>query len=289
MKRLTILFCVVFILSAGCATAPNYREMAKDSGGSAISYTQNTSPSRTDEALGIDDPSGSWSINRFPYSDILGLIIDGDIPSTIMRDSEAGTAASRDAGDTMTPGTNDSELPDVGAIKAWLDSYEKIGDFDLSNGDTKWINQWYFYSGEAIDNGVQVYIKYDSGDSRTELYEYTGDYTDADNDTYIIIGFAQADCSAGTACLVNLDTRVYRRDEHSITSTEIGKPYFVSGGAGYQSPTVQTESGDHTEIVCIAIGGDGVTGWVGGSGGSNTSVTGDYLICHVPGYMSVVP
>jgi hypothetical protein len=56
--------------------------------GSSMDYPQNTGPSRTDEAIGIDNPAGAWSINRFPYGDILGLIEDGDIPSGIARDTE---------------------------------------------------------------------------------------------------------------------------------------------------------------------------------------------------------
>ena len=61
--------------------------------GSAIDYTQNTSPATTDELLGIDNPTGSWAINRYPISDILDLIGDGTVAMTT---PALGTIASGD-------------------------------------------------------------------------------------------------------------------------------------------------------------------------------------------------
>jgi hypothetical protein len=78
MKKSTgLIIFILAILSASLCLA-----------GSSMDYPQNTGPSRTDEAIGIDNPAGAWSINRFPYGDILGLIEDGDIPSGIARDTE---------------------------------------------------------------------------------------------------------------------------------------------------------------------------------------------------------
>jgi len=44
-------------------------------GGSAINYTSNTSPVETDQFLGIDDPSGTWTIQRFPISNVWTSIL----------------------------------------------------------------------------------------------------------------------------------------------------------------------------------------------------------------------
>jgi hypothetical protein len=52
-------------------------------GSSIISYTLNSSPIDTDQLILIDDPSGSWSVNRVTIDDILSLIDDANIPDTI--------------------------------------------------------------------------------------------------------------------------------------------------------------------------------------------------------------
>ena len=73
MKKLILLFTLAAL--AGCATrGPDYYDMARESGGSAIAYPLKPSPATDDQVLGISSPSGIWSIQRFSISTILDLL-----------------------------------------------------------------------------------------------------------------------------------------------------------------------------------------------------------------------
>ena len=117
MKKALYSFLIIYAFCGCAVTGPTpstpkapdeYMEMSKDTEGAALSYPLNESPGTTDQVLGVANPTGAWEINRFPISSIGG---------------GTGTAKDRDAADAMTPGTNDSELPDVLAIYNWLISY----------------------------------------------------------------------------------------------------------------------------------------------------------------------
>ena len=63
MKKLLCLTTILFLLYA-----PNLFAA------SAITYTLNNSPALTDQVIGIDDPSGTWAINRFSLTKIGELL-----------------------------------------------------------------------------------------------------------------------------------------------------------------------------------------------------------------------
>ncbi len=95
MKKTYILVCLMIALVTGCAStgsdpvaSDKYMEMSKDTEAPATSYPQDASPDRDDEALAINNPDGTWNITRVPYSSILELLEDSDIPQSIARDSE---------------------------------------------------------------------------------------------------------------------------------------------------------------------------------------------------------
>ena len=56
-------------------------------GGAAIDYTSNTSPVETDQLLGIDDPAGTWAINRFPISNVWTSVFKGYADALYQPDS----------------------------------------------------------------------------------------------------------------------------------------------------------------------------------------------------------
>lgn len=75
----------------------------------AIDYDQNTSPSVSDELLGIDDPSGSWSVNRFPISDIFDLygLVTSKFDATEAPDADNDVDEGYEPGSLWVDVTND--------------------------------------------------------------------------------------------------------------------------------------------------------------------------------------
>jgi len=59
----------LFFMFTGCVTS----NTNNGAGASGISYPLNETPLSTDQVLGIDDPTGTWAINRFSFSDIMSL------------------------------------------------------------------------------------------------------------------------------------------------------------------------------------------------------------------------
>ena len=194
-----------------------------------------------------------------------------------------GTAATRDAEDSLTDG---SDLPDGAAIIDWYDSYyvsSRTGAFNLADGAIKLVQYINIVAGESINTGQQVYIKYDSGDSRTEAYLYNGDTADTDNDEFSIIGFATEDETAGDTLTIDLTRTMLMMRDDTITwdENDIGKMIAVgssNGGQGLLPDGDQSEAGDHNEAIGYFIAANGYS-----------SVTGDYALYFVPSYTAVVP
>jgi hypothetical protein len=210
---------------------------------------------------------------------------DHTLIPTALQPSDVGTAAARAAADTLDPSGNPNGLPDNAAIDAyataqgWGTGGLATGAFDLSDGEVQAVSYMTFVAGEDITTVVPCYFKYDSGDSRTEIYKYVGDTTDTNNDTYPVVGVNMAACTAGSACTLWVGSALLaRRDETSPASTDIGAALFTLGSAGSIGTTPQSTSGDHNELVAVYAGADGYD-----------SVTGDYVL-YVKGlYMNVVP
>ena len=77
MKRFIVIMLALFTL-ASCAGMQRQSDMdaAVDVGGSANSYTVNTTPSASaDYLLGINDFAGSWSVNRFNIANLMRPIV----------------------------------------------------------------------------------------------------------------------------------------------------------------------------------------------------------------------
>jgi hypothetical protein len=165
----------------------------------------------------------------------------------------------------------------------WVNS--KLITYDLSNEEQKLVRYGVWYAGENLFDGGQVYIKWVSGNTRPEVFQYAGDNTDTDNDTYALIGYAQSDCTSGDPCVIDVgECTLARRDGFSYINTDIGKPLFTLGGAGLQGTTAQAEAGDHNERVGYFIGADGSDAGYGFS-----TITGYYVLYRVPTAAVVVP
>jgi hypothetical protein len=156
---------------------------------------------------------------------------------------------------------------------------DSLGVFNLSDGGTKEISRISFIAGENITTSVPCSLRYDSGDSRTEIYKYVGDTTDTNNDTYPIVGVNMAACTTGNACTIFIGSCLLaRRDETTPASTDIGAALYTLGIAGGIGTIPQSTSGDHNEMVGVYAAANGYD-----------SVTGDYILYRVPTYMNVVP
>jgi hypothetical protein len=165
----------------------------------------------------------------------------------------------------------------------WVNS--KLITYDIANGEQKLVRYGVWYAGENLFDGGQVYIKWVSGNTRPEVFQYAGDTLDADNDTYVLLGYAQADCTSGDPCVIDVgESTLARRDAFSYINTDIGKPLFTLGGAGLQGTTPQAEAGDHNEMLGVFIGADGSD-----AGYGFATITGDYVLYKVPTARVVVP
>ena len=77
MKKFIVIILALFML-ASCAGMQRQSDMeiAVDVGGSANSYTVNTTPSASaDYLLGINDFAGSWTVNRFNIANLMRPIV----------------------------------------------------------------------------------------------------------------------------------------------------------------------------------------------------------------------
>jgi hypothetical protein len=172
---------------------------------------------------------------------------------------------------------------DYGSSGVWTNT--KAVTYDLSDTEQKRVRYAAWYAGENISDGFRVYIKWVSGNTRPEVFVYTADTTDGDNDTYPSIGEAIGDCTSGNPCVIDLhEVTVARRDDFPYVNTDIGKGLFTAGGAGFQTIVQQAEPGDHNEMVGIFLASDGDDAGCGFS-----SITGDYVLYWVIPYVNVVP
>jgi hypothetical protein len=172
---------------------------------------------------------------------------------------------------------------DYGSSGVWTNT--KAVTYDLSDGEQKRVRYTAWYAAENIFDGARVYIKWVAGNTRPEVFIYTADTTDTDNDTYPSMGETIGDCTSGNPCVIDLhECTLARRDGFSYVKTDIGKGLFTSGGAGYQGTTQQDEPGDHNEMVGIFLAATGSDAGFGFS-----SITGDYVLYWVIPYVNVVP
>lgn len=172
---------------------------------------------------------------------------------------------------------------DYGSSGVWVNS--KLVTYDLSDEDQKLVRYAVWYCAENLFDGGAVYLDWVAGNSRPEVFLYTGDTTDSYNDTYPIIGIAEADCTSGNPCVIDIGECILaRRDGFSYVNTDIGEDLVTAGGAGFQTITNQAESGDHNERVGFFIGANGSDAGYGFS-----TITGDYALYRVSTAQIVVP
>ena len=118
MKGLFRLFIILFLLMTSQANAA-----------SVITYTLNAAPALTDQLILIDDPAGSWAVNRVAVSSILSLLTDSYVPDVITVGAGSTVANSTLDADLqiyagITPAANVQSLlgaANYAAIRALLD------------------------------------------------------------------------------------------------------------------------------------------------------------------------
>jgi len=98
MKKLFVGFMIVFCISEFVYAEP------------AVDYDQNTTPALTDELIGIDDPAGSWAVNRYPISSIFGLysLVKNKVDATEAPDGDNDVDEGYSAGSIWVDVTNDN-------------------------------------------------------------------------------------------------------------------------------------------------------------------------------------
>jgi len=114
MKRLLVLISCLILLG-GCATTSKKTLTPEEAMsltalamGSAISYDLNSGPLGSDQLLGIDDPGGTWGINRFSIESIIGGGIGGKANSIVLtiasgvQDGGDDQAVLTDSGESFT-------------------------------------------------------------------------------------------------------------------------------------------------------------------------------------------
>jgi hypothetical protein len=176
-------------------------------------------------------------------------------------------------GADSVPSWDDSESAPktltLSVLKAWLDADRTVG-FVLPDGGWKYVQRMVFPAGEDISHGHPVYIKAPA--TATQVFEYTAGATDADNDTYPVIGIAVANCASGASCAVWVgDCLLMRRDEATPVSADIGKALYPLNSAGAIGLVPNTTTGAHVERVGFFVGVNGFD-----------SVTGDYILYRMP-------
>ncbi len=150
--------------------------------GTAITYTQNTTPATTDEMLGIDDPAGTWGINRFPLTNIRTLFHAAPTFTTSLTISGANanpTGAGMIVYDSTITGLSGGGL-------RWYDddSIRVIVDLETDPSDDDYVVA---YDADAdgfymkVDGGAGATAYDDIGDPDASgsiaMGAYTGTYT----------------------------------------------------------------------------------------------------------------
>ncbi|MBC2712058.1 MAG: hypothetical protein HGJ94_14060 [Desulfosarcina sp.] len=215
---------------------------------------------------GVFDSQFKVNQNNMVDGSALAEILDDDgsgsgLDADTVDGVELGSAANRDAEDSLTDGGN---LPDGAAVAAYITAGQTGTTSDLSDGGWKLVDFMTFYAGENITLGYEVYAKYDT--DRLKIYNYDADAADAD--TYFPVGIAPAAITSGNSGAVWVgQCLLMRRDEFTFTSADLGKPLWALTTAGYQSTTAPSSAGDHVNKLGTVVGVNGVN-----------SVVGDYLL-----------
>lgn len=198
----------------------NHKSIAQRASGSAIEYTLNNTPLSTDQLIGLDDPTGSWELNRMPVSAIASLAVAG-----------LGSAADRDAEDTLTYGSN---LPDGVAIT----EYVSVGTtFNIiSPADDVWLGKLATaVAGETL-SGKQwapLYLK-DTG-TGSRYYLYDADAADADDYKPIALLWGSAVYAAGDSITITSGDGVLAKDDWAnttATAAHVGTAVYCTTTAG---------------------------------------------------------
>jgi hypothetical protein len=158
-------------------------------------------------------------------------------------ETKIGSAATRDAEDTLTDGSN---LPDGAAVMAYAEATE----VNLVNPtDDTWqgkIESAAVY-GDAT-TGYQWAVLYakDTG-SGTRYYLYNADTAASDNDTYGPIAFlvSSGTPTAGDTITVSVGDGVLSNDGWSAAESGVGQPIYAGQTDGYITSTKPSDSGDH--------------------------------------------
>jgi len=130
---------------------------------------------------------------------------------------------------------------------------QQIGAFNLSDDTCSFAKIWPMVAGGTFAQWAPVYMKTD-GANGGRIYGY--DANEADANTYLKIGRAMTAGSSGTTVNVIIDgDYVCRNDSYNFTyNSDEGRPLWCgTGGAGYESLTKPTTSGDHQIISSFII------------------------------------
>ena len=156
MKKLLVIILALFML-ASCAglhkdTLEQDMEIAVDVGGSANSYTVNTTPSATaDYLLGIDDFGGSWAVQRFNIANLMRPIVTEATEERVL------TANEISGGIVLVSAAVEVRLPDcaagtVGAI-VMLVQADASEVFEIAMTDT---NDIPFLNGVSLTANYEI-------------------------------------------------------------------------------------------------------------------------------------
>ena len=252
MKKTIAFTIALWLVCAGTALAD-----------SALSYDLNGTPSATDQLLGIDDPSGTWAINRFAVQTLFDLM-EADLSGFSIHVDNIASGGITDNSIVEVDGSpNDDEFARFTAdgIEG-LTAAETRTALDvtadsvniLSIADDTWTGQTIddAIAGEAMSTSDQwgvVYVKWDATQASPAYFMYNPDSADTDNDTYKPVGLlvTSATIAAGDTISVTSGNGILRNDTFSFTyQTDEGLALYCSDTAdGAISKTAPNDPGDH--------------------------------------------
>jgi hypothetical protein len=260
-KLIQVILSIVLLTATACShlpadKPPNYQDMARDAGGSALLYDLNGSPVATDQLLGIDDPSGSWAINRFSIQAVFDLM-EADISGFSIHVDNLATGGITDGSVLEVDGSpNSGEFPVFTA--SGLDGQtaaerrtaidvraQTNGLLDISN--LTWTGEIIddAVAGEELSQGMVYYAKWDTASVR--IFAYSADSTDTDNATWLPEGLVltSGTINAGDTISVTIGQGAFRNDDWTFSyQTDEGKPIYASQTAGYITRTQPSDEGD---------------------------------------------
>lgn len=251
--KILILSALIFLCGGGIAGAD-----------SALTYPLNGSPAATDQLLGIDDPSGSWAINRFAIQALFDLM-EADISGFSIHAANIAAGGITDDAILQVDGSpNDDEYArftangiegrTVAEVRADIDVTADTVSI-LSISDDTWIGKTNnaAVAGEALDSGDQwtpVYTKWSVDGPR--IFQYKAGQAYSDNDTYKphALLVSSGTYAAGDTITITVGNGIFSNNNESLVyGTDEGKPYYI-GTSGWFTKTAPATSGDH--IIRIA-------------------------------------